>query len=675
MKHSLTAIIILTLLISNLPAAYVSGMVTDPRGAPLFNAYVLLKNSQQGTTTDEAGRFTISVASPEKAFLTVRYLGCKPTELNLSATKLSDLRIIMQPEDCHLAAITVTASRSEKHLDNIARKVEVLPRREIEQSGNYDVAEVLENNFSSLQIEKNGYNRGSVKLQGLPAEYTLVLIDGEKAKGGTGTQAVDIGQIPLDIVERVEVIKGPTSSLYGSDALGGVVNIITKKPENKPEIRATYGLASEYTNTASLQGGIKFAQTGLFASWSRFYTEGENLPDKFQSDNLFGKLSYSDYFTQTVNYYKSKRNLEEMQEDKISTKSSLAYPIKRNADLTASVAYSTYSRQLGSIKNRRKSNEYSWKYSLLNEIRFSKEHELVTGVDYYNNEYNSNIITGKDHSAGLFMQYDSRWLADLTVTTGLRLDRQVDWGTELNPSLAVMYSSNEKYRLRAGAGTGFKAPSLSELNSFWCHPNGGGFWIKGNSDLKPEKSFGTNINLELTPVERFNTNIGLFYNRVKNMIITDQSGEFHTDGKQLYTYRNCDKITTAGLEYEAKIAIFNECNLSVSYTWLTTKNLGNNKELTASPRHKINSSLDYTLCLGRYEVTTTFKARYSTAQFLDSENLTSAREFWLADSKISCKTPYGFNFSLGVENLLNKKYRIYDQMPARFFTGQIAYNY
>lgn len=658
-----------------LSAAVASGTVFNDRNEPLVNAFVLQKGSRNGSTTDEAGRFILQLDDKHEARLITRYLGYQTEEIQIKAGQLKDLKIRLQPDYCRLNEITVTATRSEKHLDDLARKVEVLPRREIEKSGSIDVAEVLNSCFSSVQIEKNGYNRGTVKLQGLPAEYTLVLVDGEKAKGGTGTQAVDIGQIPLDIVERVEVVKGPTSSLYGSDGLGGVINIITRQADRKPELSASYGIGSEYTNTANLRGSYKHDQTGILGSWSRFYTEGTAFPDRLLTDNFFAKVNYADYWIQSGNYYRSERNLEEMKEEKYSTKSAMNYKLNSNSTLSATVSYSTYKRQLGSARNRRTAEEQSWKYSLQGSQKLFGTDELTGGMDFYTNDYQSNIIEGDDHSAGGFLQYDSRWAEDLTVTAGIRLDKHPQWGTETNPSIAVMYKFNENYRLRTGAGTGFKAPSLSELNSFWFHPNGGGFWIKGNPDLKPEKSFGANINLEFTPFCRFSNNIGLFFNRVENMIITDQTASFHTDGKQLYSYSNCDKINTAGLEYEAQFAIVDELNLTLSYTWLKTENEQNGKELTASPEHKFHGGLDYCHKFIGCEWSIGSKVRYTAVQYLNTENSSRAKDFWLQDGKISCKTPYGFTVSCNAENLFDHHYRVYDKMPGRFITGQISYNY
>ncbi|MBN1969093.1 MAG: TonB-dependent receptor [Candidatus Delongbacteria bacterium] len=647
----------------------VKGYVKDENNCPLEGINIMVKSSSIGTASDKDGFFYI-MENLKSETLVFTGVGFKTYEVKCSNDE--NLKIIMHFDDIWLDEVVFTASRSEIFLKDIPKRVDVIPREIIKQNAKHDIAEILDSS-PSIEIIKNGYNRGNVSLMGLPSEYTLVLVDGEKIKGGTGTQATDIGQIPSEIVERIEIVKGPASSLYGSDALAGVVNIITRKNKKNPELSFSYGIGSEYTNTFNASTGYTYSDYSAMFTYSKYYTEGYEAPDKYDSDYYFSKFSLFEKIEFSNSFFNSDRNLENMKERIVTSKLSYTDDINTNDQINGSLYYTNYNRKLGSSRNIREADEYSIKSNLQFVDNFWLCSQYIIGLDYYFNNYDTNIITGDEQMISPYLQIDYKEIKDWSFSIGSRVDIHEKWGTIFTPNLSMMYTYDD-LKIRSSIGKGFKAPTLSELKTFWFHPNGGGFWIKGNSNLEPEKSIGFNLDLEHVYENSLKTNISFFYNDIDNMIITDVSGgEF--DGKDLYTYYNKDEIRSYGAEFSSKVYLNSLINLDFNYTYLKAYDTITENILVTSPKHKASAGISYSNSISDFDYKFGMKSKIVSSQYTDSENLIKVDAYNIEEFSFSLSTPWKLKLNLNIDNIFNREYYIYDKMPERTFLAKFTYEY
>lgn len=158
------------------------------------------------------------------------------------------------PIDIGKVNVVVTATKTPHALENVPVTTAVITEKDIERTNAQNVGQALRW-LPGINIRTNGYSRATVKIHGLPSKYTLVLIDGQRLKG-RHADSIDIGQVPVDMIDRIEVVKGPASVLYGSDAVAGVVNVITKAPPDRTifDGYASYGTGETIRAMMTLGG-------------------------------------------------------------------------------------------------------------------------------------------------------------------------------------------------------------------------------------------------------------------------------------------------------------------------------------------------------------------------------------------------------------------------------------
>ncbi len=683
---------ILLLIIINLNAyspnhiSLIKGIVQTEDNELLEEADILVIGENIGTTTDKDGKYYLQIPNDKKKssnktktnkyLIEASFLGFEKQRrtVEIKNDECVSINFILKEDVYNLDEVTVTASIEKRYLKDVTTKVEV---RKIENTGAaaYDASEIIEE-FSGIVVEPSGYSRGVVKLNGLPASYSLILIDGERLKGGHG--GIDISQIPLNSIDRVEVVKGPASSLYGSDAIAGVVNIITKEPRETPEISATYELSSFYTNVYKINSGVKLKDIGLKIDASRFDTEGESISEGYISDNLFVKSTYSNdkmKFKLSYNYFNEERNLFFMEERKNSLKSEAHYNINKFDGITGSFYFINYNRSLmsGGERNETIENDYSAKVHYNNYLW--NKNLLVFGLELLRRDIESYIVTGDDNTYSSFFQVD--YVIDaVTLTLGSRLDYHEKWGYNYSPKINVMHTF-DNLKIRASVGTGFKAPSLSQLYSFWYHAPGGGFWIEGNENLDPEESIGYNMSIDYDFSDAVSTDIDIYYNDINGIIISDVVGTY--DGKDLYRYKNNGDINTYGGSFNLSHSFLDYLELSTKYSYTTTSD---SVVLPNTPKHKISftSNINNLPLIDKIISTSlALKLNYRGEAFRqdpnDSDEYERIQDFITLDFSSNFIFYDHFNLGFHILNMLDEKYVIYDEMPGRTYRINLSINY
>ncbi|PID28324.1 MAG: hypothetical protein CSB55_04980 [Candidatus Cloacimonadota bacterium] len=650
----------------------IKGFVADECENPISGAKVILNDKI--IITDSKGNFDLENL-PYGIYELKIIKECyeeKKTKINLDSEDKS-VNVILRPALSRLCEISVTACKTAKFTKDIPVKVDIVPLEDIENTNSLSVDEVLEY-VPGLEVEENGYSRGTVKLQGLPTEYTLVLVDGERTKGGH--QGTDVSQIPLDTAERIEIIKGPASALYGSDALGGVINIITKDAPESPTYESALTISTFNTTNVKANLGYGIGKFGLIANAGKYKTDGKILSEAYRADNYFAKLTYKNLnkYSFSYNMYEEKRNLFLMEERKYDYKLHSEINNFDGMQLRANAYFIEYTREMKAASDPTKAVENEWRGSIQAEKYFDNEHGLIVGTEITLRDYDSNIIKGDEDIESIYAQYEIPFWEKYTVTLGGRFDYHNDWGLQPAPKLSLLCNFTEDFLVRGSIGRGFRAPSLAELHSFWYHQPGGGLWIQGNPNLDPEHSIGVNINTEFKYLN-MNNSFSVFYNDVKDMIVQEEVGTYDDDGHPLYTYFNRAKVRTYGLEYQNKYYFGKYFNTSLGYTYLHTEDEDINKELTNSPNHKILAGITYTdekLFSEDFGFSTGIKVNWRSKIYLDWLNESEAVDRFLLDYNASLKAYKRINVIFSVKNLFDKEYEEMIVMPGRTVATTIS---
>jgi vitamin B12 transporter len=427
----------------------------------------------------------------------------------------------------------VTAGRVPQRLSDALRNVTVITAADIEQSGQLTLAQVLQQ-FGGLEMVSNGGqgNAASVFIRGANAAHTLVLVDGIRLQSATlGTTAFE--NIPLAQIERIEIVPGPVSSLYGSDAIGGVIQIFTKSRRSTPAVDVTASLGSYATRALKAAASSTFGATDLTLSAGFFATDSFSATkptvsfnrfnpddDGYRNSNFSAKVAHrfspgneagaSVFYSDGEAHFDSGPTTDNLTDQKLTVYSvhsqnqvSAAWQslvrIGASRDDSASLGGATVS----TFKTDQ--TQATWQ----NTFTLAQGLSLVAGAEYLKQEVDTTTAyvvterTIKSVFAGLNGDYGNHG-----VQASARRDDNSQFGAPTTGSIAYGYRITPGMRLRAAYGTAFHAPSFNDL----YFP---GF---GNPDVKPERSRNREIGFDYESAgQRFVATY--FDNRVSDLIV------------------------------------------------------------------------------------------------------------------------------------------------------------
>ena len=496
-------------------------------------------------------------------------------------------------EMVELEKTVVTATKTMHSLGDVPVAAEVITKEEIKAKNIKTVQDALKY-LSGIKVDKfcGGWgDKGKVQIQGLSANYTLILVDGQKYHGGHG-EGVDLHSIPIEMIERIEILKGPASALHGSDAIGGVINIITKSAPKKPMFSASTSFGTRNTQVHEASGGFEQAGFGTFLNYTRRESDGIDAEfDEYEEDIFQGTLQYE--FTPesklSLRPYYSKHRME--YKDRTQERSGLNSIWEWSPDelskLNLRGSWFNYEHYTGD----RKSNWDDDNYEV--ELNYSRlildRHTMTAGLHYQGEDIDDE---GKgyeaDQTLNSFFLQDEIDLSRFVLVLGLRMDAHDEWGTETNPKASLLYRVTDVFKLRASVGRAFRAPALVKLYGGWRM---GPYMVHPNPDLDPETSIGYQIGAEYEFSERLLAKAGLFRNEVEDMISyrVVRSGRPPWD---MY-WENIDKVTTQGIEASLISQIMDNLTSKLGYTYLDTEDEKTGKELLERPKHKLDLEFDW----------------------------------------------------------------------------------
>jgi outer membrane receptor for ferrienterochelin and colicins len=551
--------------------AELRGRVVDAvTGAPIAGAAVVLAGADGAAATSGAdGRWAIAGLPGGELVAAVRKAGFVARTVRVRVPATAELVVALAPEALKLDALVVTASRRVQRLADAPVTTELITREEIEQTGASDLASALVER-TGIQLEGGQPAGAGVMLEGFGSERVLVLLDGQPLVGRISGQ-FDLSRIPASIVQRVEVVKGPQSSLYGSEAMGGVVNIITRKPERGvwgagADVTAgTQGRADVDANLRGSAGPIAYTVQG--GRRTTQLTPGQAAETGALSERWDGSTRLTWSPRPSLQLGASGLLLSERQRWQSGPIYIFADNVQRSARLEA--AWTAPASRLGATLYLTDFDHLSRQALAPQPVDGSGDHEiqrLVEGELLYNYARGDGALdlgveakretTASDrveghnrtlHSLEPFAQ--ATWtVGNASIVPGMRFAWSEQWGTHWTPRLAALYRPVPALGLRASVGRGYRAPAFKELYLEFLNTGAGfSYTVRGNPDLTPESSTNFTGSAEWAEGPIYLRAQG-FYNRFDDFIETRLVGD--SSGVSVYTYGNIARGFTRGVELE-----------------------------------------------------------------------------------------------------------------------------
>ena len=583
----------------------------------------------------------------------------------------------------NLNEIVITATKTPHVLKDVPVETEIITRKEINETSAHTVADILRYVPGILVRGEDvpGITNWRASMRGLSFNngYGLILVDGDRVMGGgMGEYGFGLNQIPPQMIEKIEIVKGPSSVLYGSDAIAGVVNIITKPAPDKTiyGFEADYG--SHHTNMEYIYWGTKVPKLGMLFQAGREESEMgaygiKNTRDEhFERITFLNKLAYYfnknlelnlEFFTQEENrkrtdFEKGYTRFSKDLKYKIAPKVKIKLP-KNSKFIISGYWYDWDFRSQeynGSSGYTPRNGDIYYTDVETRYIRPILNSHLVTfGLEYFQNKLAYNLSHKTLNLISFYTQDETElhFKIPAQLVLGARIDHHSKYGTELCPKISMMISPSKSTKIRASIGKGFKSPTIRQAyyDEPFQHQN---YWYKSNPDLKAETSWGYSLGIEQIFNPLFWGSVTFFRNDINNMIVkveTDQK----INNLPVYTYENVQRAYTEGIEVNTKWALIkNYLFLNLGYTYTFTKNRDTGKELPYVPHHNLTGLVVFNY--NPYGILFSIGGQYVSKMYKDIKNTKETKDYSVFDVKFTKKFKKNYSISIEGNNIFNSDY-------------------
>lgn len=621
---------------------------------------------------------------------------------SLLASAISSLAVssVWAQESPALENMVVTASGFEQQISNAPASISVLTREQLERGHYQNVTDALRDVPGVIVTGGGaGDNGNDISIRGMPAQYTLILVDGRPQNSRESRPNGDAGfeqdwLPPLQAIERIEVVRGPMSTLYGSGAIGGVINVITRK------------VSDEWHGNVQLDTVLQQSSDSGDSRQANFYLSGPLIEDRLGLQ-LYGRASQRDE-DNILNGYEDK-SLQ-------SLTARLSLAATDNHDFTFEAGITEQERQ--SLMGRSAPSEGCRGGCADSFNEFTNQHVAVThsgrfdwgtSETFIQREQSENdsrdieitnttaktsaIIPLGMHMVTLGANYEEESLEDSTtnrisdrkeiensqwalfvedewmltdswaLTGGLRIDDDENYGSHLSPRLYSVWNMTPDWTLKGGVSTGYRAPNLREITPDWGQVSRGGN-VYGNPDLEPETSLNKEIALLYANSGGLNGSLTVFHNDFDDKITriacpidicTDGPNDFGSDP----TYRvNVDEAVTQGVEASLAAPLTDALSLTASYTFTDSEQKSGEyagEPLTQLPRHQISTSLDWQVNSKLSQWTkVTYRGKESQPTTGPSQGSVVAPSYTFVDTGLGYQVNDTTTVSAGIYNLFDE---------------------
>jgi len=603
-----------------------NGVVLNGDGNPVSQASLYLSDANWAISNDD-GIFLMDNVPDGNHEILVSRVGyqSKKIEITVPNQDSESLEIILEEKIYDNNPVVVTANRSSKLLQDVSVPVSVINQAEIKSSGSLRLSDVLDEQIGLNIVSDHGTG---IQVQGFDPDYTLIMIDNQPLIGRTaGT--LDLTRLAVGNIEQIEIVKGPSSALWGSNALAGVINIITDKG-SKPfslDVNTRYG--THQTMDGGVNGTFKADQLrgrffGNFNSSGGYdlnaQTVAPTIPE-YDNITLSGGINYR--ITNSVDvgfstrYYSEDQFFRDVITDQVSSNPITVDDSQTDISFTPEININLKNRFLietnaflSSFESRSlsvftESGETYFSDSFeqtLNKFEskgsayWSTEHTTILGFGMNREDLTAEIYADVPFFDSYFAfgqhewQVTDRW----SFTGGFRFDSHSEYDSQLSPKFSTLYKINDKVQLRGSFGGGFKAPDFRQLFLNFTNPIAG-YSVFGTStviegverlqndgqivelyfnperisEIEAEHSFAFNAGFDLNPTNNLRVSLNAFRNNVTDLIETQRIA-LKTNGQSVFSYFNLNKVYTQGIETELRFSPkkIEGFNLSLGYQFL-----------------------------------------------------------------------------------------------------------
>lgn len=509
-----------------------------------------------------------------------------------------------------LGEVVVTATKTELDVEEVGADVTVISREEIAEEGKRNVLEVLRGRKGITVMQSGGLGGiTSVYIRGTKPGYVLVMIDGVEVNDPMAIERLfDFAHLLTDDVERIEIVRGPQSTLYGSDAIGGVINIITRKGEGKPKIEGSFegGSYETFREKAVVSGSTERLNYSLTASRvdSKGFSKAEDGDEKdgYEDTTVSGRAGCKIFNDANLDfvlrYLNTRADIDDGAYDDDPnyigkteswlSKAEFAQPFTLWWDHRLRFSYLNVKRKynddldnIGKIIDESEMNSWykgdnkkvEWQHNFLireiDTITAGAEYEIEGGSSSYClGSYESAIGRETADNKGFYLQNQLKLWDCFFSTLGARIDDHQRCGTEDTYRVSLAYLIRQiGSKIKANWGTGFKAPTLYQLYSSY-----------GDPDLKPDRSRGYDIGFEQKLfADKLSLGAAYFHNKIKDMIDWDWS---------TFKYKNIGRALTKGVEAGISLSLLKDLSLLLDYTYTETEDEETGLELLRRPKNQ-----------------------------------------------------------------------------------------
>jgi outer membrane cobalamin receptor len=688
---------------------------------PVSDTYIFLNPGDRFTTSNQSGEYKISEIPAGKYTIEIKRVGYKLDglyQIDVDSGEVIRKEINLVPMVYSATdAIVVSATREKSTTMDIPHAMSLVPESLISLQSPLNSSEIL-NNIQGTFIKDYGGLNGlkTISMRGSSAEQVLVMLNGKRLNNPQ-TGQIDLGTLLLDGIERVEILRGGSSAIYGADAVGGVVNLITAQNKKSERFDASFNFLGGSFKTRSFGANL-----GLDIEWIKAelgydrsksdgdfsYEDLDGNEKKRQNNDITSHNVFADIFIHPgqspvlsdiellYQYYTSERGSPGSLE--FASTTARQWDTRQNVQITlkGQVFNPLHKYQVQGFWRNDKTRfeepegffatdarNRSTTYGLETHIRstLSAAHALTYGVGLRKEAMQSNQFPS-DHERDLdyfFLQDESNFDLALSqlpfefdLIPAVRFDQYSDFGSRWSPKIGanLKFISEWQGAIKINAGSNFRAPTFNEL--YWPESA----WSSGNPDLKPERGidWDAGINLRFPALLHLKFDLVYFDIRMKDLIQWQTIDGFSRPA-------NVNKSRNMGIELGSSIQfIENLVNLSGNYTYLDARNKSenekNNHYLTYRPRHSLNLTFNLNWKFFSFN----YDFRHVGRRFTDEENTHELAPYDISDITFRFN-PYFSDLhpslSFQVKNIFDVNYEIlrYQPLPGREYRIRLEIGY
>lgn len=599
--------------------------VQDAKGSPIRHGIVRM-GEQQLLMVDEEGMVQINLASYEASTIFQIYaMGYEKVELTVGELQQNP-KVILKESLGQMDEYVLSATRTNRSVEDLPMPVKVLTAEKIQETGAFRLSDVLSEQTGLQLVADHGTG---LQMQGLDSDYILILLDGEPLIGRTGG-TFDLDRISVSNIERIEILRGPSSAIYGSEAMAGVVNIITKKQEEQltAKIMGRYGSF----NSLDLGGELGWQKNGwqLYGYYNHYSTDGYDL-----SPESLGNTK-SPYDAQTAQL-KLEKDLGEKWKINLSSRfydekyQDIMETTRGNESVIADMQGSRRDININPSVNFKPSED--WNFTLRHttsifdthsSIVYREDGTFLDKEDFSQNYHRTELQT--DHTLGdkqlltvgvghqietveatryddvnrfdasyLYLQHQWAPSGKWNVVTGARGDYHSQYGGRVSPKISAMYKFSEQFSWQASIGAGFKSPDFRQLLLNFNNA-AVGYYVYGANlvedgvarlqeqgqvqqtlldpslfgDLDAEHSWAFNTGFRWRVSEDLLVSTNFYRNQIYNLIETAAVARLN-NSQHVYSYLNLSEVITQGAEVDVNYRVGTQWSFSLGYAYLDSR--------------------------------------------------------------------------------------------------------